>query len=190
MRIRLWIGALFMLYSLPAAAATILSAQPAAISIDVGQTFLVNVSLTDGVDLYAYQFDVGFDPSVLSANGISEGPLLATGGTTFFIPGLVDNVGGAISNTAGALFGVVPGVTGSGILATISFTAIGAGSSAITLFNETLLDSSFSGITATIRNGSATASAVAAPEPGSSLLLLTAGLFGWWQRRSSAPRPT
>jgi general secretion pathway protein D len=176
-----------MLYALPAAAGPILSIQPASSGISVGQTFSVNVFLTDAVDLYAYQFDVGFDPSVLSANGISEGPLLATAGTTFFIPGSIDNVTGTISNTANALFGVVPGANGSGVLATVSLKAIGAGTSNVTLFGVTLLDSSFSGITVSTLGGSATASGVVAPEPGS-FLLLAGGLLGFWRRGAFGSR--
>jgi hypothetical protein len=173
-RMRFLMSALFVLFAVPCVAAPILSVEPANTAVDVGQTFSVNVSIANAVDLYALQFDIGFDPSVLSANTVTEGPLLATGGTTFFIEGGIDNLAGTIANTADTLVGIVPGVTGSGLLATVSFKAIAAGTSPITIFNVTLLDSSFSGVAPTTVGAAATVSAGVAPEPGA-LVLLCAG---------------
>jgi len=120
----------------------------------VGNSFTVNVQVTGITDLYAFQFDLSFDPAILSAVSITEGPFLPGGGTTFFIPGTIDNIGGHITFTADTLVGAIPGVTGSGTLATATFSVNTVGTSAVSPGNVILLDSSLGGITATIQNGS------------------------------------
>ena len=120
-------------------AATI-SVQPA--SSDFSNTTTLMIDITGVSNLFAFQFDVGFDPPIVSAIGVTEGSFLPTGGSTLFIPGTIDNVTGVISNTADALTGLVPGVSGSGTLAKVQFQALAPGTSAITLSNVILLDSS------------------------------------------------
>jgi hypothetical protein len=146
-----------------------------------GQTFSVTVNAVGITDLYAFQFDLLFTPGVLSANSITEGPLLPTGGATAFVPGNIDNVGGVISFSADTLIGAVPGVSGSGTLATVQFNALGFGTSLLMPSNITLLNSALAEITTT--NVGATVSVVV-PEPGSnSLLLLGLVVTYYWLRR-------
>jgi len=146
---------------------------------NAGDTFTVEVTVTGITDLYAFQFDVSFDPALLSAVAVSEGAFLPGGGTTFFIPGTIDNVGGAISGNADALIGAIPGVSGDGVLAEFQFTALAPGTSALSFANRILLDSSLNDITAntTFQNGSVTIDAVSGvPEP-EPVLLLCIGLL-------------
>jgi len=144
-------------------------------SPNAGDTFDVNVNVTGASDLYAYQLDLTFDPTLLSAVSVSEGPFLPGGGTTFFIPGTIDNVGGSVAATADALIGPIPGVSGDGTLLTFEFTALAPGTSALTLANPFLFDSSLNDITAntTFGNGSVTIGAATSvtPEPGTYLAL-------------------
>jgi hypothetical protein len=116
------------------ALATSVSIQPAASSVTQGNTFFVDIAITGAADLVSFQFDLAFDPSILSANDpVLEGSFLSdVGGTTFF-PGFVDNALGTISFVANALSGNDPGATGNGVLARVSFNAIGTGSSALSL---------------------------------------------------------
>jgi hypothetical protein len=146
-----------------------------------GGAFAVTVDIASVNDLYGFQFDLNFDPTLLSFTGgtSTEGSFLTTGGSTFFIGG-ADNGSGAVTNTADSLIGAIPGVSGDGILATFDFTAIGAGTSALSIdpTTLTLLDSSFNTIAATTVDGSVTVSApTSAPEPAT-LGLLGLGLFG------------
>ena len=100
-------------------AAPVVSLSPNPASVILGTAFTLDVSVTGVSDLYAFQFDLGFDPSVLAATGISEGAFLGTGGATFFIPGGIDNGAGSISSTANTLLTAIGGVSGGGVLARI-----------------------------------------------------------------------
>jgi hypothetical protein len=148
---------------------------------NIGDSFNIDVDVADITDLYAFQFDLTFDPALLSAVSVTEGAFLPGGGPTFLIPGAIDNIGGNVTATADSLIGSIPGVTGSGTLAVFQFTALAPGTSPLSFANEILLDSSLNDITAdtTFQNGSVTINgASSVPEPrsfallGASLLLL------------------
>jgi general secretion pathway protein D len=165
----LWSVAFFV-FSAAASAATI-RVDPAAALTVVGGTADINVHIADVQDLYAYQFDIAYDPAVVSVVSITEGDFLAGGGSTLFVPGSVDNTAGTIAFTANTLLSPVPGVSGSGTLVTLRFAASGTGTSPVTLSNVVLLDSTLSEVAATVQNGSVSV----VPEPGTALLL-TAGM--------------
>jgi adhesin HecA-like repeat protein len=175
----------------PAMGAAILSVTPASLPVVGAESFSLNISISGVTDLFGYQFDLGFNPAVLSVTGESEGPFLATGGSTFFIPGSIDNVGGTVSATADTLLTAISGVSGSGILATIDFSSIGNGASSITLFNVFVLDSTESEIPATIQNGTVAVNGIPAsgvPEPSSGFLLGAGLLLGWFLRVWRGPQ--
>ena len=152
------------LLSLAAARADTLAAvsiDPSSTPVIVGNPVNLNVDISNVSDLYAFQFDIGFDPTILSATNTTEGAFLPSGGATFFVAGTIDNVGGTITDTADTLIGAVPGVGGDGVLATLQFQAIGNGTSPITLLNIILLDSNLDEIAFTSTDGSVTVT----PEP-------------------------
>src|SRR5882724_48128 len=105
-------------------ASTIVSVQPTSRSTNLGSSFEVTVNVTSVIDLFAFQFDLEFDSTVLSAVDISEGPFLPSGGTTFFVPGIIDNSTGIIAFTADSLPGAVPGVSGNGVLGMVTFSGV------------------------------------------------------------------
>jgi adhesin HecA-like repeat protein len=156
-------------------AAPIVSAETT--SVSSGGEFSIDVGIADVTDLFAFQFDVAFDPSRLMVLSVEEGSFLSGGGVTFFSGGGIDNTNGTITATAGTLLGAVAGVDGTGPLATINFRALGPGFSAVSLSNILLLDSSLEEIGAESKDG-----AVHVPEPATCLLLLTASA-GWLSRR-------
>ena len=141
-----------------------------------GSQVVVNVDITGVTDLYGFQFDLEFNPSVLAAVSSSEGTFLPSGGGTFFVPGTIDNVGGTVSATADTLLTAITGVSGSGALATFDFTAIGPGSSSLSIANVTLLDSNLNSIPNTAGGGSVTVTNPT-PLPAAAWLLLS-GLGG------------
>jgi general secretion pathway protein D len=157
-------------------------------SVNIGDTFTVDVGVTGGTDLYAFQFDLTFNPTLLSAVSVLEGAFLPSGGTTFFVPGAIDNLGGTVAATADTLIGAVPGVTGGGTLAEFQFAALAGGTSALSFANEILLDSSLNDITSntTFQDGSLTINGAAAvPEPTTLALLLCATLLAIAVRRGA-----
>jgi Cohesin domain len=191
MRLRLFVVIAFVLYALPAGALPILSINPSDPNVDTGDTFSVEVVISDAEDLFAFQLDLGFNPDPLSALTVEEGAFLGSGGPTFFVPGGIDNAGGFVGNTANTLLGAVGGVSGDGVLAIFTFRAVGAGVSPITLFNATLLDSSLSSTPFTVQNGLVRVTAVA--DESSTLPLLVVGLlYLFWRShtvgRTWAPR--
>lgn len=170
--------ALLTVASHPPASAAIISLQPSALTPVTGSSFSVSVDITSATDLYAFQFDVTFDPQVLSAVGVTEGPFLPLAGPTLFVPGNIDNVAGSITFTADALIGAGPGVSGSGSLAVIGFQALAAGNTAIDLLGITLLNSDLIADTSFSVTGNVVevVSASQVPEP-STLILIGIGII-------------
>jgi len=156
--------------------AATLSIDPSSLPANAGNPVDLNVDISSVSDLFAFQFDITFDPTVLSATSVTEGPFLASGGTTAFVPGAIDNVAGTITVTVDALIGMVPGVNGDGTLATLEFTALAPGTSAVSLSNIILLDSSFGTIDSSNLDGSVTVTATSVPEPGPAFTLLAGSL--------------
>ncbi|MBQ1765987.1 MAG: PEP-CTERM sorting domain-containing protein [Aquincola sp.] len=170
----------------PATAATTLSITGPS-SVALGSSFTLQVAATDVADLYAYQFDITFNPAAFQVGGVSEGAFLSTGGSTDFLGGMVDNSAGTVSFTLGTLIGLgVPGVNGSGVLASFSVTSIGSapGVGTFGLANVTLLDSTGADISA----GAMALNVSAVPEPATWGLLLAGGaLVAGVARRRQAP---
>ena len=159
-------------------------------AVSVSTTFDLNIEIADAVDLTSWQFDLAYDPTILQANSVTEGPfLLSTGGPTAFSPGLIDNTTGLITLVTNSYNGLTP-PSGSDVLATISFTALAQGISPVTASNV-FLDFSDSGFT--IGNGSVTVTGDGAPVPEASTismmalgLLLLWGLRRWCDAEESA----
>jgi len=121
----------------------------------VDQEFTLPVSIAGASDVYAFQFDLDFNPAILQLLSISEGSFLPVAGSTIFVPGAIDNIAGTATSTADSLVGNIPGATGNGDLVDFTFLAINPGTSSLVLSNGILLDSSFNEIPFTTVDGSA-----------------------------------
>lgn len=94
--------------------------------------YSVNVTVFEVSELYAWQFNITFDPNVLEAVSVVEGPFLKTAGDTLFLEP-------ELNNTAGYVFAGCPrkvydaGASGNGVLATVTFKVLAEGTSPLEL---------------------------------------------------------
>jgi len=138
----------------------------------VGSTFTVNITATGSTDLYAFQFDLVYNPAILSVVSVTAGKLPPGGGSTVFLPGSINNNSGAVTLNTGTLIGSIPGAVGSGTLVAVQFSAVGPGASAVSVQNLILLNSTLSNMAnaASIQNAS-----VLVVNSGSSVPSITPG---------------
>jgi hypothetical protein len=143
--------------------ATAVTVEPASKVMGVGETFTVDIVVDPDADIGGAQFSLSFDPSVVTANSVTEGNLLSQGGaSTYFISGIIDNVAGTITGVFGAITADGETVSHSGIFATISFTAGAAvGTSALDLTNMIVGDSQGQAVDIEVTDGSVTVTGAA-----------------------------
>lgn len=181
-----------LLASFEAAAVPVLSFNPASGNVDTGGNSIFDIRITGAVDVYAYQFDVGFTPGIIALNSVSEGSFLSSGGLTFFDPGIIDNASGTLSYSFNSLLSPTVGVSGNGVLAGVGFSGLAAGVSSLTIFNVVLLDSSLSNLAFTTVGGSVAVSGpvepTTVPEPGAFGLLAVGIAIQWLFRIRNARR--
>ncbi len=104
-------------------------------NIRVGDTFTFHISAEKVTDLAGWQFDLTFDPDVLEVVDVDEGSFLKRGGqTTFFQQGAINNTAGSIGGLSSALISK-NGITGTGTLLSVRFSAKAEGNSQIALHN-------------------------------------------------------
>jgi len=142
----------------------------------VGSTIELDIRIAGVADLYAHNFSLVFNPAYLQATGASEGGFLGSdGGATDFGVADVTGTPGLVSYVYGFKFGPVPGVSGGGSLAHLSFNVIGAGTSTLSFVDTVLQNSQLVDITPQL--GTLTLVTTAVPEP-QTYLMLGVGLAG------------
>jgi hypothetical protein len=104
-------------------------------TVDVGDLVTILVFIDDATDLTFWQFDLAFDPAVVQANSITEGPFLSAFGATLFGAGAIDNGAGLISLVTNAYLDLPPNPAGDGVLAEVQFLAPASGTSLLVLAN-------------------------------------------------------
>jgi hypothetical protein len=110
------------------------------LTVNVGDTFLVPISITNATDLTSWQFDLAFNPTIVKVSQVIEGPLMSSFGQTLFGPGAIDNDTGLISLVTDSFVDLPPDPSGSGVLAFLEFTAVAPGVSALTFSNPFVND--------------------------------------------------
>jgi hypothetical protein len=111
-------------------------------NVDPGETFTVNISVVPGTTPVAgMQFDLAFNPSLLSVDSVVQGNLLSQGGaSTYFVSGTINNIAGTVTGVAGAITEAGESVSGLGNFAVITLTANAGGTSPLTLSNVVVGD--------------------------------------------------
>ena len=111
---------------------------PAIDWVNAGDKFGLDLMVEDSTDLAGWQFDIAFNPGVLSAVSVTEGDFLSKdGGNTFFEAGEIDNTDGEITGMGGVLISR-SGISGAGALFSIIFEAKAAGEGQLRLRNVKL----------------------------------------------------
>jgi len=123
--------------SVPSVTATDIRINPQqTLNVRVGGTFRVAVSITDVRDLFAYEFKLRYDPSILSVEGEVKGGFFDS---TLFEQYIVDS--GTLLFGSCINLNEAKSKSGSGTLATITFKVNSTGRSDLSLYDTMLLDS-------------------------------------------------
>jgi Cohesin domain len=127
-----------------AAEGTTVGLLPGSQNVQLGDTVSIDVAVEDATGLAAFEFRVTYDPSVLKLNGITRTDFLASTGRPVTCPPIDEEAAKKITD---AWFGCAtlnttagPPVSGSGVLAHISFSAVGPGLTYLTFVKLQLAD--------------------------------------------------
>ena len=104
-------------------------------TLHMGDTFTLAINAENVHDLAGWQFDITFDPVVFEAIAVSEGDFLnPEGDAAFFQKGRIDNARGKITKLSSVRLSEA-GVSGTGTLLSMKFTAKTAGETLLKLEN-------------------------------------------------------
>ena len=109
--------------------------------VNPGEEFPLNISVHRAETLHSFTFDLTFEPAVLQAVRVEEGPFLSDNGTdaTSWNAPQVDNENGTITNIRCDRIGDDGVSASAGILATVTFKALKTGNSNVVLQNLRLV---------------------------------------------------
>lgn len=115
--------------------------EPSSLQVTPCTNFTVNVRIRDVIDLYAWQFNMSFDPNLMQCVSVTEGEFLRNVGSTTGLLVSVNNTNGWIKAGC-SLLGAVAGASGGCVLAYVTFHCTSVGGSALDLHDTKLLNSS------------------------------------------------
>lgn len=153
-----------------AAESTVVRFDPATANLSVGQTVAINVQIDNVTGLAGDEVNISYNPAVLDvqdADSTKAGVQVALG--TFLKPDFVarndvDSVQGRI-NFAAVQQSPTPPVSGSGVLATITFRAKANGTSSLTFTTVNLSTANGTAISRVLQNGQVNVGGGPAPTP-------------------------
>lgn len=105
--------------------------------VAIGAVFDVEIRITGVTNLFAYDIGIQHNAAVLDGTGVTEGPFLASNGDPTFFLG--DDSSNPV-NALATLIGLVPEVSGDGVLFTIQYTALASGVSSLQFIVADLSD--------------------------------------------------
>lgn len=119
-----------------------LSIAPSNVVVELNHVFTVDVTIANVTDLYGWEIKLYYENAILNFTDVVEGPFLKSGGSTIWeinIDPSHDATHGMIQFGA-SLLGEVPGVSGNGTLATVSFQAVALGNTDLDIVDAIVLD--------------------------------------------------
>jgi len=125
----------------PAPTAPALRFDSALYSQPVGNTFLVNIRIDNAENIHSVPFQLYYDVKQLKVVNILNGDLLGRDGQAVAVIQRVDDQNGVATITLTRPPGSA-GVSGSGVLATVSFQALAPGQSALNILRSAARDAS------------------------------------------------
>jgi hypothetical protein len=138
-----------------AASPVIVTVSPPMQPLSHGQQFTVDINVQPNNAIAGAQFNLTYNPLLVSINSVTEGNLFNQGGAaTYFMAGTVNNTAGTLTNVADVI--TTPGQTDSspGTLAVITMTASSAsGTCPLTLSNVVVGDINGISLAVTLVNG-------------------------------------
>jgi general secretion pathway protein D len=103
---------------------------PAQVDTAMGQPFNVNIVVTNATDLFSAPLQIKYDPKLLKLNDVTQGNLMASDGQQATFTKNIQNDAGEADITLNRLPGT-GGITGSGMLVTLSFTSLARGATTV-----------------------------------------------------------
>jgi hypothetical protein len=143
---------LFLVAPSKEAGTTTVSVFPSSVTADAGQNFSINVNVTGVSDLYGWQFSLNWTATVLNVVNATEGPFLKSDGDSTFFYYNLNATAGQVTVVC-TLLGSVTGISGSGVLTTITFNVLSSGQSPLNLYNVILLNPQETAIPSQLSNG-------------------------------------
>jgi len=134
-----------------------ISVSPASVEVSHGDTFTIEIVVDPkGEEIYAVQYDLYFNPSILNATSQTQGTFLSQDGVeTIEVINVINNTIGKIEYSETRTG--ESGITNSGVVASISFEAIGtSGRSDLKLGDVILVDINGESIETEINGGTCT----------------------------------
>jgi hypothetical protein len=127
-------------------------------TINPGQQFIVSINVVPNNAIAGMQFDLSYNPSIVTVNSVAEGNLLnQAGANTYFNPGQINNTVGTITGVFGAITSPGQTVAASGTFAIITMTASSTGGSCpLTLSNVIVGDSGGHSVPVSLTNSTIT----------------------------------
>jgi hypothetical protein len=129
--------------------------KPSNLTVWTCDDFTINVTISSVIDLHSWALNMTFNQTQMECLSFEEGSFLKQVGLTTFTPPIIDNPAGTIRG-ANCTTNFLPGVSGSGTLANVTFHCKSGGKSALTLSYTRLLNSTKGEITHSVANGSVT----------------------------------
>ena len=138
-----------------AAGAVIVSVSAPTQAVNSGQQFMVNINVQPNNAITGAQFNLSFNPSLVTVNSVTEGNLFnQSGAGTYFMSGTINNTAGTVTGVADAIIGSGQSVSNPGTFAVITMTArTTSGTSNLNLSNVIAADSKVQSLSVTLVNG-------------------------------------